>query len=205
MKDKIQKPEKIVPQEWPYIINSDDVVSKPMRLTISPDELQKKALCKRMALVAIDMLSAELELERNPGNRIIHVRGRLRVHLKQKCIVSLEPVEESIDEEFEGWFADPLQAVSFAKAKRERLNPQDLQEQPILEEQEDPEPIIDGKIDLGEFTAQFFSLSLNPYPRAAGSEFASAKLAKEDEPEGIYDNPFAALKDWKVREQKKDK
>ncbi len=31
-----------------------------------------------------------------------------------------------------------------------------------------PDPIIDGKIDLGALAAEFFALGLDPYPRKPG-------------------------------------
>jgi Large ribosomal RNA subunit accumulation protein YceD len=190
--------------EWSHMLDADEVTSKPLNLVIHPNETQKKALCKRLGLHAIEDLQADLELRRNAGNMIIHIRGKLEGVIKQKCVVTLAPVREQVAEEFEGWFADVNQAVSFTKAKRERLSLQEKNEQPILEEFDDPEAIVDGQIDLGEFVTQHFSLSLNPYPRAEGVEFEKAKDVTENEAEGIYHNPFAALKDWKMKEQKKD-
>lgn len=191
--------------EWSHIILEDDVVSKPSKLTITANETERKAVAKRLGIVAIERLETDLTLTRNKGNMVIHIVGNLRATVTQRCIVTLEPVTEVIEEEYEGWFADSNQAVSFAKAKRERMTLQEQMEQPLLEEQEDPEPIIDGKIDLGEFTTQYLSLALNPYPRAEGAEHVNKYVKnKGAEDEDIYDNPFAALKEWKAKEQKKD-
>ena len=38
-----------------------------------------------------------------------------------------------------------------------------------LADEDEPDPIIDGKIDLGALTAEFFALGLDPYPRKPGA------------------------------------
>ena len=42
-----------------------------------------------------------------------------------------------------------------------------------LADEDDPDPVIDGKIDLGALTAEFFALGLDPYPRKPGAEFVA--------------------------------
>jgi hypothetical protein len=56
-----------------------------------------------------------------------------------------------------------------------------------LADEDDPDPVIDGKIDLGSLTAEVFALGLDPYPRKPGVELvAPAEQA-------LADSPFAAL------------
>jgi hypothetical protein len=38
-------------------------------------------------------------------------------------------------------------------------------------EEEEPDPIVDGKIDLGALAAEFMILGLDPYPRKPGVDF----------------------------------
>ena len=42
-----------------------------------------------------------------------------------------------------------------------------------LADEDDPDPVIDGKIDLGALAAEFFALGLDPYPRKPGVEFVA--------------------------------
>ena len=56
---------------------------------------------------------------------------------------------------------------------------------------DEPDPIVDGKIDLGALAAEFLALGLDPYPRKPGAEFA-APVAEEDD-----DSPFAPLDHFK--------
>ncbi len=190
--------------EWTHHILSEEVGSKPFRATISVPEESIPALCKRLGIHSIESLKADFVLTRNPVTKIIQVKGELRADLCQYCVVTIQPVLEHIEDSFEAWLAEPNNSVSFAKAKRERMSPQELIEQPMLDEYDDPELIVDGKIDLGELATQHLSLSLNPYPRKEGAALKGDDNALEDEEEGMYNNPFAALKDWKASEKKKD-
>ncbi|MCB1783376.1 MAG: DUF177 domain-containing protein [Alphaproteobacteria bacterium] len=193
--------------EWSYLINEDDIGDKTLRLTISPSEDETAALCNRLNLSSIEKLEAKLELSRSSGSLVIHVKGQIEADIKQKCVITLEPVPEHIEESFDAWFSDPAQAVSFAKAKRDRLSAREKEETPILEESDDPEPIIDGKIDLGELVTQYVSLYLDPYPHAPGAHYAKGDdeaPGEEGAEQGQYNNPFAALKDWKDRGGRKD-
>jgi len=190
--------------EWTFEIKADDVEGiKPLKLSIEPDEKQRKALSKRLALHSIGFLKCDYTLQRNAGNMIIHIKANITAQVNQYCSVTLEPVPEQINESFESWFADHNQAVSFSKAKRERLGIKERGEQPIMEEYDDPEQIIDGKIDLGELAAQHFSLMLDPYPRKEGVSLPlKTDILKDEGSEEAYNNPFAALKEWKLKEDK---
>ena len=56
-----------------------------------------------------------------------------------------------------------------------------------LDDEDEPDPIIEGKIDLGALAAEFFALGLDPYPRKPGASF---ELNAKPEP---ADSPFAVL------------
>ena len=181
--------------EWSYLVEVDEIDSKPVEFKISPDDKEIQALLGRLGVKDLNDFTASFTLRRN--NMIIHVKGRLSAKVVQDCVVSMEPVETEIRDEFEAWFADPDQAVSIAKARREKQREKGHAELPMLEESEDPEPIMDGKIDLGELAVQYLSLSINPYPHAEGVEYEHGDDQKENDPSITRKNPFAALKDWK--------
>jgi hypothetical protein len=78
--------------------------------------------------------------------------------------------------------------VRFAPQKVAKSGSAAPEETFSLTDEDEPDPIIDGKIDLGALTAEFFALGLDPYPRKPGA-------ALDEEPantEGT-DSPFAAL------------
>lgn len=200
---EMKKSKQVSEQEWSHYISSEDVGRKPLRTSVSLPKESIPALCKRLGVYSIEALKADIVLTRNSVTKVIQVNGDLHADLHQYCVVTAEPVAEHIEDSFESWCVEPNSSVSFAKAKRERMSPQERGELPVLEEYDDPEEIIDGKIDLGELVTQHLSLSLNQYPRKEGVAFESNDKMLEDE-EGMYNNPFAALKEWKALEKKKD-
>ncbi len=186
----------IIETEWSYFIDVDSLEGSRTELAISPDEEASKRLAQRLNLLSLDSLEAKLVLNHKHGSGQVHIVGHFKAKLRQACVVTLEPVEDVVEEEFESWFADLEGAVHLAKARKDRMAEKGHTEIQILEEHEDPEPIIDGKIDLGELVTQYVSLAVNPYPHAEGVEFeVGDDNVKTAGP--ALNNPFAALKDWK--------
>lgn len=188
-----QKADYVAP-EWSHTVNADEIEGAPVHVDISPDEEARSALLRRLDVNEIHGLKARLTLQRQ--GQVIHVAGKAEATVVQACAVSLDPVETKLEEEFEAWFADPEQAVSISKARRERDLKKGKTEVPILDESEDPEAIIDGQIDLGELVVQYLSLGINPFPHKEGVEYANPEV-EEREASELRKNPFAALKDWK--------
>jgi len=60
-------------------------------------------------------------------------------------------------------------------------------------DEEPPEMLVDGKIDLGAIATEFLLLGIDPYPRKAGAEFATVKV------DDAGSRPFAALEALKKR------
>jgi uncharacterized metal-binding protein YceD (DUF177 family) len=165
---------------------------------IEADAKERAALAERLELEEIRSLRATFRLRRVRGE-MVRVRGRVEAEVVQTSVVSLEPVENRVEEEIEALFAPP------------ELVPEDdleLSIDPLGED--DPEPMENGRIDLGELAAQHLSLALDPYPRrpeealdpALGEVAESGpphpgEAAEEEPPRR---NPFAALAKLKDKE-----
>lgn len=186
--------------EWPAFIDVDKIASEPKTFHIGADDQERIDLARRLGVVSIEKAVADITLQRISGG-IIQALGTLHAELTQSCVVSLVPVAETIHEEFEGWFGNDSSAVSFARAKSDREAKKANMEAEILEESVDPEPIINGKVDIGELAAQTLSLYLNPYPHAPGVKHELGVDSRDETPEGasLRKNPFEALKDWKEK------
>ncbi|MBR0665717.1 DUF177 domain-containing protein [Roseomonas hellenica] len=147
------------------------------RENLVASEAERAALAERFGIPAIGLLRAELLLHPAPGGAIA-AAGRLVAEVVQSCIVTLEPVEQSLDL--------PL-ALRFIP---EGAEPSEDPEAP-------DEFDIDGEtIDLGEAVAEQLSLALDPYPRAPGATLPEGLVAPP-EPEAAVapprPSPFAAL------------
>ena len=184
-------------QEWSHFFDIDDLEkSKPTELTLQADEDECRDLARRFSVEAIKDVKADLVLQKTAG--IIQVKGQFSCTVTQNCVVSMEPFDTSLSEPVEGWFADKENTVSFAAAKKERDVAKHQAEVEILDEKDDPEPIIEGRIDLGELVAQHISLAIPLYPHKEGVNYEIGdENIQLDENSPLRKNPFEALKDWK--------
>lgn len=196
-KSKVQ-----VETEWSFPIQADDIQSEGKQLEIAPSEAQRKALAKRLGIVRLNDLKAQVALEREKGSHTIIVRGNLKASVTQNSVVSMEPMDVEVEDEFESFFADHNAAVPFQRAKNDAYVKSGITEVPMLDEREDPEPLDDGKIDLGELVTQYLSLAIDPYPHKETESYENSEVAQEKLkiPEKLRPNPFEALKNWRPKD-----
>lgn len=140
----------------------------------------RKAMAEIAGLREIASVHASFDLNLQSGGRV-HVAGRLSARIGQTCVVTLDPIENEIDEQIEVMFAPD-----------EQIPPADLvadEEAGEGELPEPPEPIVGGVIDLGRLATDVLFLAIDPYPRKPGAVFEPHVAATDPE-----DHPFAALK-----------
>ncbi len=166
--------------EFSRTIRSDTIGATPRDLTLSANDAERAALARRFGLASLGSLTAEVSLHR--ANQDILATGRLAAELVQPCVVTAEPVPDRVDEDF---------AIIF-RAEPGEMSPDDEVE---LGEEELDVMFYDGAlIDVGEAVAQTLGLSLDPYPRAPGSEEALKEAGVLDESQA---GPFGALAELK--------
>ena len=132
------------------------------------------ALAARMGLEGVLSLDCRFALKRIRirGGEVsaVQAQGMLRARVVQVCVVSLDPFEVPVEEDF---------SVRFVPAGSERED--------VDLEDEDEIPYEGSMIDLGEAAAEQLALALDPFPRKPG---AALDPAAQDDPAG----PFAALR-----------
>jgi Large ribosomal RNA subunit accumulation protein YceD len=130
-----------------------------------------------------DIMSASASLDVTPkGGGRVQVAGRVRARIGQICVVSLDPIENDIDEAIDLIFAPPEQIPELADLVDDAAESD-------TEIPDPPEPIENGVIDLGRVATDALFLAVDPYPRKPDVVFEPPVVA--DDPE---DHPFAALK-----------
>jgi uncharacterized metal-binding protein YceD (DUF177 family) len=142
-----------------------------LALDIEANAAERAALAKLNHLPGIERLNASLRIVK--WRRGVHVEGELSARVTQTCVVSLEPFDVDIEEPIDAKFL-PAEAISAAPES--------------LAEEDAPDPIVDGRIDLGAIASEFLTLALDPYPRKPGVAFEPPAQAKEDE------SPFSRLR-----------
>ena len=162
---------------WHVPVSLGEIPETGLHRQIEADEASRAAIAKLAGLQGLSMLRAAFDLK--PSGDQIHVTGQVRATVEQTCVVTLEPMENAIDEPVDIMFLEnpPVQAAH----------------EPAGEEHENleidpPEPILGGAIDLGALATEFMILALDPYPRKPGAVFES--LIAPDDP---ADHPFAGL------------
>jgi Large ribosomal RNA subunit accumulation protein YceD len=142
---------------------------------LEANEAERRALAELNGLPAIARLTAKFALHR-AGRGMIRVRGDVHAQVTQTCVVSLEPFDIVLDEPVEVRFA-----ASAGESTSRRGPPASTAESGAfaIGEEDEPDPVIDGKIDLGALAAEFMILGLDPYPRKPGVDFIPAS-SQED-------------------------
>ncbi len=166
-------------QPFSRVVRVDSLPKEGQTVTIEANAAERKALAAFLKLPSIEALGASLALMRS-GSGGVRVTGAVHAELTQVCVVSLEPFPATIDEEIDLRFAP---RADDGAARRAAAEPQTFS----MTEEGEPDPIVDGKIDLGALAAEFFALGLDPYPRKPGVSFESPQ-----EPEASV-SPFSAL------------
>lgn len=150
--------------------------SRGRELAISANPDERAALAARFGLLELSALSARVRLRPLAGGTLVRLEGDLLAELVQECVVTLEPVPARIADRFEMVFGPP------EAEEREVV---------VAFDQEDPpEPIVDGAVDLGEAVVQALAERLDPFPRAPGAAHAGSA---DSEPPPEPGSHFAAL------------
>jgi uncharacterized metal-binding protein YceD (DUF177 family) len=157
---------------WSVPVAVEDIPDTGLHLEIEAPAAVRAELAKVAAVEDLPQLSAVFDLARQGAG--VQVSGQVRAGVGQICVVTLEPIESTLEEAVDVEFAPS--AAEAAKAG-----------------EEPPEPLIGGKVDLGALATEFLLLGIDPYPRKPGAEFAPPKVEDSGE------HPFAALAALKKR------
>jgi uncharacterized metal-binding protein YceD (DUF177 family) len=149
-----------------------------MEITASPEECV--ALAAALQIPAISAVKARFRIAREPRGRFL-ITGEVEARVTRDCVISLEPFETDVVEPVEIEFQQPASPARRGPPAPER-------EVDVAAEVDPPEPIVDGRIDLGAVAREFLALGLDPYPKKPGVAFD--ETAAPDEPSA---SPFAVL------------
>ncbi|WP_374371742.1 DUF177 domain-containing protein [Dongia sp.] len=166
------------------IIEAGSISSRGSERRIEANAAECKALADLLDLQAIGSLAADLSMRRLASG-LIEIKGRLEADVIQTCVVTLEPVPAKVSESFRVTFGEGVEEPDLTEI--------DLD----YEDQDPPEPIVDGMIDLGALVAEHLSLGLDPYPRKADAaiptEYEAGPLEVPEIERPATRKPFAGL------------
>jgi uncharacterized metal-binding protein YceD (DUF177 family) len=147
---------------------------KTIRLQANGVELEQ--IVDHLDLASCERVSADFTVVPSRGD-LLHVTGSVKATLHQTCVITLEAFPVSINEDIDVRFAPPEKLDPVSKAEVERT----------LEDEDPPEPLDNGSIDLWAVAIDHIAVALDPYPRKPGAE-----MTPDVEPPA-RESPFAAL------------
>lgn len=157
-----------------YPIHVARLPQRGMTVSMEAELDQRVALAAAHDLLEVSQLRAEVVVTgwKKGG---VKVSGRVRANVVQACVLSLEPVESTIDEEVSAIFVPEGSHLSVPKASADG--------EILLDAEGDdaPETFSGDTIDVGALVEEFFELGIDPYPRKPGVSLDAP--TKEPEPE----------------------
>ena len=166
---------------WSVLVTVAQIPDTGLHRDIEAGRAAREAMAEVAGLREILSASASLDVTPKSGGRF-HVAGRVRARIGQTCVVTLDPIENDIDEPVDLIFAPPEQIPQLADLVDEAAESD-------VEIPDPPEPIVNGVIDLGRLATDALFLGIDPYPRRPDAVFEPPVVAADPE-----DHPFAALK-----------
>lgn len=163
---------------WSVPVTVEDIPDTGLHMEIEAPAAARGELARLADIRDLSHLSAVFDLTRLGAG--VRVAGQVKGVVGQICVVSLEPIETAVSEQVDLRFfprpdgTEPDTANTAGGA-------------------EQPEPLVEGKVDLGALATEFLILGIDPYPRKEGAQFAPP------EPADAGQRPFAALESLKKR------
>ncbi len=189
---KSVSPKSVYPWRVPVVF--DDIPESGQHFDLAAPEPVRAALAQTAGLRALTQLQAEFDVEKHGDG--LHVKGRVSALAGQNCVVTLEPIDNAIDEAVDLLFMPAVMD--------ERGEP--VLAKPAKGRKEPPEPLVGGTVDLGAMACEFLLLGIDPYPRKAGVEFGAVEIHgaqdrntgqqgdnNSEYAKGTASNPFAVL------------
>jgi uncharacterized metal-binding protein YceD (DUF177 family) len=166
---------------WRALVTVAQIPETGLHRDIEADQTARAAMAQAAGLREMPAAHASFDLALTSGGRV-HVTGRVQARIGQTCVVTLDPIDNEIDEPVDLIFV-PAEQLPEADHSADDGPDGNADAADALE------PIENGMIDLGRLATDVLYLAIDPYPRKADAVFEPQVEASDPE-----DHPFAALK-----------
>jgi hypothetical protein len=161
------------PEVWNISVPREDVPETGLNLALEAGEEVRGRLAVLAGVLSVPQFGIAADVTRHGEG--LRAAGRVTARVVQTCVVTLEPLENTIDEPFDVLFLPP-DVAGAAPAGPGPREVDDTREQ-----------LVNGAADLGAVATEFFLLGIDPYPRKAGAVFSGPADDR------AADGPFASL------------
>lgn len=158
-----------------YVLDIRTIPADGLNIFLKANPSECLFLAKRYDLPAVCSISVDVNAKFD--EEIIEIKGFLKAKIKQRCVVTLDIFEQSIEESFKVFFSNNPRIVADQESKSD-FNPD---EEPI-------ELVQKGRIYFKELIAEQLGLYIDPFPKKTKELFTYYEEKSQKE------NPFSALK-----------
>ena len=147
-----------------------------MSVHLAAGSEERRAIADRLDIPAVENCAATLALRPDSDRGATLVEGRLSARLVRRCVVTDDPMAETIDR--------PVECLIVVEEPAVRDDGAD---------EPDYEVVPDGRVDLAELAVQLLSVSMAVYPRSTDADRTLAAVRAGESAAGGPDSPFAGL------------
>ncbi|MEM7546904.1 MAG: DUF177 domain-containing protein [Pseudomonadota bacterium] len=172
------------PRPFQFFVAERDLQARSGRtLHAEPNEAKRAAIAADLGISSVDHLIIEAKISA-AGRDNWRLDGTVNAKISQPCVVTLEPVEQLVEEPFSRIF-EPRTAEPGTQRGEIDVD---------LDSDDPPEPLGRG-IDIAAVALEHLALGIDPYPRASGVVFetVSATPPGSSPLPATAEKPFAAL------------
>lgn len=178
-------------REWHEIVKAADVPEAGLEFSLEADAAECSAAADRLGVLEIAGLSLNASVKpwRKGGLR---VDGQVRARVTQACVITLDPVEELVEESYRTLFS--------AESDNVRVNAEAEIVIDALDDDDPPEILQQGEVDLCQIAIEHLALGIDPYPRKDGVSLEDQLPPDHDGTDGSKKKPgaFDALNSLKT-------
>ena len=185
------RPTNVTP-EFSKLLAVTDVPPNGKVVRFEVGEGERAALATRFNLIALDKFKGTANVKPWRRHGLV-VEGTLEADVVQACIATLEPIDAHVKSSFTLNFL-PLEMI-----ERDAAKASDKEIIVDVQNEDPPEAIENGVIDLGEAMSEQLAIAIDPYPKKPGAVFKPAEITSAEVTE-IKPNPFAALEKLKRKD-----
>ncbi len=169
-------------KNFSYPIKIDELNQNQYKYVLHADKDELEDITKILQVEDVRRFHAEVFLKRNRKENLLKVWGTVEARIELKSVISLENFFRNIKVPFELNFDTDATY-------------QDIRDMNAGIDEDVPDIVINGTINLADICIEQIALNIEDYPRAEGEEFNYTAYDKS-EPEK-KENPFAVLKNLK--------
>jgi hypothetical protein len=157
-----------------------------MPVRFEANEKERAALTRQLRISEVRSLTAEVRVKRWRGEGV-KVTGELVAEVVQQCVVTLDPLDETVRETIAATFVPEGSKLARVASPRDDALHVDPEGEDI------PDTFSGDRIDLGALFCETTALGLDPYPRKAGAAVVEDLVMPAAETQEERVSPFARL------------